>query len=744
MPRVLTADVWWQVAQLTSKRKQLELVRLSKDIYDVVIPTIYRNLDIGRSAIDFVHSLANNSRLPPLVHVLCFHNGAFVNDAEWAAALRAMKNLKFLYVNLAINFPLDILPDITFSLTTFGSRCSVFGSWATLIASQPTIGELKLNDDYYQKPPGPDVLPALHAVKGRPADLARFARQHALEDMWFFSGPPHGRRSLKRADLALFAQSPSRLVTVLLGAAQFLLLVRFAPSMMATLRHVVLDEDPDWSEFTRNPELAVVRGNLAEVARKINGSASHLQSMLLAFSQNVSDRHPAIRPLLRADGEFFLNSFNAITPTPHFKTFRVYASDGCTTWEKWGSTDQTTSYLPPPPDCGPLDLEADLQYLFGRSPLSSQMRLCLSPQEESPIIQDRPRQARCVYVYLKFSTSSYLKSVPERTRQMLPPPPPPLHSCLTARFGVYAARKRMEPLPRFSVRRRHLLLHLHQKEAHAQGAPDPGNLRPGENPCSSFFNFPLCAMFCSSKGPQRKKKKRCSLLPRPTPPVLVPPQEPRRPRHHSVPTPQESAKRAAADLNPEAEASWQEAFSILPNIVLQWAAGTLPTGDESDNAEDPEIPDLPHLMHPNLAEHPDLPDILLTPAEVAECRQTFQTDGEAAETYRLAPRRPRRRLEDLLTPAQREDRHQCIRAQMDQVRALRRQQVREREEAWELEREARLPGLRRVIVDAMRPWERQDFLRVELEQERREEDQPSRETASRRPFDNLNTITYVE
>ncbi|KAJ7753225.1 hypothetical protein B0H16DRAFT_1723256 [Mycena metata] len=602
MPPVLSADVWWRVAHFTSNREHLDLARLSKGIYDLVIPMIYGHLDIGPKAFQFVHSLAFNPRLPPLVRELCFHQGSFVNDVEWAAVLVAMKNLKFLYVTRGIDFPLNVLPRITFSLTTFGSRGSVIGSWAMLVASQPTIVELKLNDDYYDSPPGPGVLPALHAVKGRPADLARFARHHALEDMWFFSGPPHERRSLKEGDIAIFAKSPSRLITVRLTARQFILLVHWAPAMMATLQHIVLDECPEWSEFTRNSSLAVVRGDLARVAQKINQCAPLLKSMLLVFSQNVSDRHPAIRPLLRTDGGFFLNSFNAITPVPHFKTFRVYASDGCITWENWGSADQITSYLPPPPDHGPLELEPELQSLL------------IAPAS--------------------------------------------------------------------------------------------------------------CPMFCSSKGPQRKKKKRRSLLPRPTPPVHIPLEQPRRLRRNSVPTPQESAKRAEADLNPEAEASWQDAFSVLPDIVLQWAAGTLPTGDESSDAENSEIADLP-------------PDILMTPAEVAEQRQqntqrrrclrdaprAYQTDGEAAETsWRgVLPRRPRRRVEELLTAAQREDRYRRIRTEIDRVRELRRQQACEQEEAWELEREARLPGLRRVIVDAMRPWEREEFLRVELEQERQEE-----------------------
>ncbi|KAJ7705762.1 hypothetical protein B0H16DRAFT_1482172 [Mycena metata] len=675
MPPVLSADVWWRVAHFTSNREHLDLARLSKGIYDLVIPMIYGHLDIGPKAFQFVHSLAFNPRLPPLVRELCFHQGSFVNDVEWAAVLVAMKNLKFLYVTRGIDFPLNVLPRITFSLTTFGSRGSVIGSWAMLVASQPTIVELKLNDDYYDSPPGPGVLPALHAVKGRPADLARFARHHALEDMWFFSGPPHERRSLKEGDIAIFAKSPSRLITVRLTARQFILLVHWAPAMMATLQHIVLDECPEWSEFTRNPSLAVVRGDLARVAQKINQCAPLLKSMLLAFSQNVSDRHPAIRPLLRTDGGFFLNSFNAITPVPHFKTFRVYASNGCITWENWGSADQITSYLPPPPDHGPLELEPELHVPPERYPSERSDR---RPIASVPISQ--------VLNIKKFEEQH--KSSPLQSGGM--------HD---TSVRVYAVCKRAVPLPRSKIV-------SSEDFCCIKGSTRPGSTGTG------------------SEGPQRKKKKRRSLLPRPTPPVHIPLEQPRRLRRNSVPTPQESAKRAEVDLNPEAEASWQDAFSVLPDIVLQWAAGTLPTGDESSDAENSEIADLP-------------PDILMTPAEVAEQRQqntqrrrrlrdaprAYQTDGEAAETsWRGAlPRRPRRRVEELLTAAQREDRYRRIRTEIDRVCELRRQQAREQEEAWELERKARLPGLRRVIVDAMRPWEREEFLRVELEQERQEE-----------------------
>ncbi|KAJ7772387.1 hypothetical protein B0H16DRAFT_1451464 [Mycena metata] len=738
MPRALTADVWWRVAHFAPERKHLDLVRLSKGIYDLIIPMIYGDIDIGRGA---------------------FPLRALSGEQSPSSAPRMSSIIIHLRLPLTsdFSFPLNILPRITFSLTTFGSHCSVVGSWAALIASQPTIVQLKLNSDYYLSPPGPAVLPALHAVQGRPADLARFARHHALEDLWFFIGPPHGRRSLKAADIAIFAKSPPRLVTVRLSARQFILLVNFAPAMMATLQHIVFDECPEWSEFTRTPSLVVVRGHLAQVAQQINQCAPLLRSMLLAFSQNVSHRHPAIRPLLRADGAFFLNSFNAITPVPHFKTLRVYASDGCTTWENWGSSDQTTSYLPPPPDHGPLELEPDLQSPVIENPTAQMYRYVLAPQGNNL----RPQYSVLCSSRAQPVANWYIEAI----------------FCF---IGI--KEKHEEPSHRTRTCQRsspHTMYHSEHAMYH----------------------------------PEKKKKRRRSLLPCPTPHPNIPLVQPRRLRHHSAPAPQESATRAQVDLNPEGEASWQEAFSVLPGIVLQWAAGTLPNGDESDDVEDPEIPDLPLLTQPHLADHPDLPDILLTPDEVAERnnqdvrrlqrqhqqRQTSEMAGEAVESYLHRPpvrvegsltlaqleqrrqqdadrierrregiqqqreereaygetvetswHRPRRRLEDSLTPAQlqqRRERFSSMRQSLALSRAVRRRETREREEAREREREAQLPGLRRVILDAMRPWEREDFLRVEQEQETQEEGQLHRDTAlglTRRPFDDLSGIAYVE
>ncbi|KAJ7019536.1 hypothetical protein C8F04DRAFT_1276136 [Mycena alexandri] len=717
MPPGLTPDICWQIAKFTPDAALLDLLLLSKRVYPLILPLIYNYVDVGVHASDFVNSLANNKDLPPLVRGLEFaeaysdSTAPLVDATQWALVLPAMKNLKLLYITRGIDFSLDVLPRITFNLTTFGSRFAVIGAWATFVASQPSLDELKLNCDYYGDPPTLNQLPVLRAVKGRPADLARFARIHYLYDMWFYSGPPHGRHGIKAADLALFAVSPSRLWTIRLTASQFLLLMKHAPNMISTLRHIIFDEEVDWTEFTRE-SLAVVRGPLATIAKTLNKYTPFLVSLLLAFSQNVTKRNPFYRPLLHADGEFFLNSFKAICPTPHFNTFRVYAADGTTTWKDWGSTKEEVSYLPPPPERGPIELERAYQSLF--------------------VSWDRPPEARCVYLKINNFKSS---------TTLIPPSTAPERTQGCALIRVSTPRGIMQS----TVAKTGDVCFMCIRDEH-------------ENRMQYYLRLFLEHPQRTMHHHPQKKKKRHSLLPRPKLPPPIPPEEPRRLKRRSVPTPQElESARQAEHLSAEGEACWQAAFAVLPDIVHQWAAGTLPTGDDSDDAEDPEIHGLPHITSLS----PDLPDILFTSEAErtryeanhealwrqqedrrehrgehaagraceasAERRQRLMVDGEAPVTRSL-------RYADRWTAERRAFHATWVRAELNGQRE-RRRQARE----WEREREALLPGLRQTIVDGMRPWERQEFLRVELEQEERQFPAGRRH----RLFDDLDTVDYV-
>ncbi|KAJ7768989.1 hypothetical protein B0H16DRAFT_1716187 [Mycena metata] len=153
----LPADVYLEIVELSKKREHLVLARLSKRLNRLLTPVIYRLNYVKSNAMKFVHSLANNPDLPPLVLKLIFDKSpdTNVNLAEWAAVLPAMVNLHYIGIVPTIPLPRHVLPLITFRLWGFGASCDVVGTWAELIASQPELEELRLDSDFFVAPSAP-------------------------------------------------------------------------------------------------------------------------------------------------------------------------------------------------------------------------------------------------------------------------------------------------------------------------------------------------------------------------------------------------------------------------------------------------------------------------------------------------------------------------------------------------------------------------------------------------------------
>ncbi|KAJ7702499.1 hypothetical protein B0H16DRAFT_1748281 [Mycena metata] len=325
----LPADVLLDIAELSMKREHLKLARVSKAFNRIYNPVIYRLNYVGSNAKNFVHSLANNPRLPRLVLKLIFDESpdTLVDVEEWSAVLPAMVNLHYIGIVPTIPLPRRVLPFLTFRLWGFGSTGDVVGPWAELVASQSELEELRLEADFFGVFPGPTQLPRLRLIQGRPADIARCA-QHPVEQIWFYRGPPFGRRSLKAADLALLARSPARLLNIRICARYFTRLLDAAPQMLTTLRHILLDEELDWSNFTINAH-APVGNSIQNLATALTRARfPRLESVLLICSRSTADRGSR-RRLSRADGAYFLDAFKTHLPAPHFGSLWLFAFDGC-------------------------------------------------------------------------------------------------------------------------------------------------------------------------------------------------------------------------------------------------------------------------------------------------------------------------------------------------------------------------------------------------------------------------------
>ncbi|KAJ7089386.1 hypothetical protein C8R44DRAFT_751401 [Mycena epipterygia] len=272
----LDDDIIWEIAFLSSASTRTDLLLLSFGLYTILRPLLYRNIVVGDPAGQIIRSLAHDASLLPLVQSLVFRDSkyTYIDEREWALVLPAMVNLRALVVTYHVPLDRAILPSITFCLCLFISTCTVFGAWADLLCQQPDLEEIRFYVDFFGPVPSADELPHLRSVMGCPEDLGRFVRQHSLQDVWFYLGPPWARRTLRTLDLTCFARSSLRLLTLRITAKQLLMLMDQAPAVVYTMLHLVLDEDLSWCRL--GPESLIIH-----VARRLAPDMPALRSLTL-------------------------------------------------------------------------------------------------------------------------------------------------------------------------------------------------------------------------------------------------------------------------------------------------------------------------------------------------------------------------------------------------------------------------------------------------------------------------------
>ncbi|KAJ6533019.1 hypothetical protein B0H19DRAFT_1187171 [Mycena capillaripes] len=356
----LSPETIWCIAMFSDTDIRLNFLLMSSVVYAHLRPILYRYIVVGIQSKQLIPSLANNPDLPPLSLVF-EHSAARVDPAQWMSIIPALTNLRFLIISPCIPLSREVVLRITFRLQIFGSLSSISGAWLELIALQPELDELLLDADFLGETLGPEKLPVLRCMKGRPADLAKFACHHRFADLWFFTGPPSTRRLLQQADLDLFAQSPTHLCTLRIWASQFLLLFDAAPTVMTTLEHLVLDEENSWSDFTVNPLSKLPDSPLAQVVTRLS-TCPHIKTILLVCSRSRDPCFSSRRLLERSDSAFFSTGMSALCVAPRLRTFHFYGKDGFVTWENWGLPNGFISYMAL--GRSPVDLNYYYAYLF--------------------------------------------------------------------------------------------------------------------------------------------------------------------------------------------------------------------------------------------------------------------------------------------------------------------------------------------------------------------------------------------
>ncbi|KAJ7363876.1 hypothetical protein DFH08DRAFT_798339 [Mycena albidolilacea] len=190
-------------------------------------------------------------------------------------------------------------------LTCFQAACAIGGAWKDFVASQPGLSELYLDGEFCGAVPESMMLPNLQSLKARPTDIARFVETHALCDAWFFTGAPLGTETLSAVELTVFDNAEYCLTSLRISAPDFVLLSAAALEFLEVLRHLVLDKDLTWADFTLELGAHCVAGStFGRVATVLDGQFIHLKSVLLVCARSTQGRSQRW-PLLVSDAKCF-------------------------------------------------------------------------------------------------------------------------------------------------------------------------------------------------------------------------------------------------------------------------------------------------------------------------------------------------------------------------------------------------------------------------------------------------------
>ncbi|KAJ6486560.1 hypothetical protein C8R47DRAFT_1278228 [Mycena vitilis] len=702
----LPTDVWLEIAKLCPLSTRLEIVQVNSTLWFHVVGLVYRNVFVGARAMKFVHTLATNSKLPGLVKVLEFEESAetAVDPGEWALVLPAMKRLGWLMVCSTVPCPPNIVPSITFRLWAFGSYSSIIGSWIDLIASQSGLRELLFWSEYYGPTPGADKLPLLRSIRGRPADVARFAHAHPLLDIWFFVPPFGPGQSLKRADLDRFASSDTRLVTVRMRPSQFMTLFRAAPRVLTSLSHIVLEEELAWSDFTDGSVLASLFATLDD-------RFPSLRSVCLAFYSFAFNCTRTRRLLNRADGAYFARLLVPLHRAPLLNALRIFAADGCASYDNWGTPNEVVSYedrkVGPEEltDIGPVAFEVEYTFILTSILETESGTKCTGANIPRGIIlyQTAPMSR------LHMASPNFVAGRAEA------PETSAVCSRCTQSNPTYQCQNCRDILCRACIIRTdaHLLHQLQRVFAWQLGqrlrlmhGPDASCptciLQPGFRVFSVSGMVEIDVEFCGcDQAPSRSLQllaARLIPLQRGSPtsaaelgliallqggrylaprPAVKAPEPPKIRNRRSVPCPQEIAKENKTYFNPVAEAQWQSWMAELPAIVREWAESSKnKESSDDDGSVDESVAALE-------ADRSDTLDAALQRRIAIDPRYQLHADGQ--------------QMEDISRREMERDREEALRRRRWAGEEMRRRVRAEREEranSWESAVAAAVGGMR--------------------------------------------------
>ncbi|KAK7028439.1 hypothetical protein R3P38DRAFT_2704249 [Favolaschia claudopus] len=362
--------IYLEIGLCVRLHELLVLLRVCSELNVLLRHYLYRHIGCERSAGRLIDSLAKNSSLPPMVRSLTFEKPGRVCMEQWESIWPQLRNLDYLTICGNLPLPRRLQRLSTCRLTYFAAKCTVIRSWVDFIATQPDIDEMRFDREFLGPVPKPELLPKLCALKARPNDWVKFAEVYSLYHIWSYTGEGLAHDNLTFASLHRLSRSPSRLSTLRISCHDFLAIVGYAPRLLNRLRHLVLDEDLTWTEFTlsENPT-GLEDSTWARVAASLT-DFTYLQGIFLVCGQTALGRANR-RRLRRSDGSAFSKILDSNCKAPSLKAFRFYTCDGYAIVTGMGTAERKSVFLDFPTDpwmfiCPERYVgEEEYAYLFG-------------------------------------------------------------------------------------------------------------------------------------------------------------------------------------------------------------------------------------------------------------------------------------------------------------------------------------------------------------------------------------------
>ncbi|KAJ7260167.1 hypothetical protein C8J57DRAFT_1514875 [Mycena rebaudengoi] len=327
----LPSDIYLEISHHTDRPTLAAFNRASVATHAATHATLYRHIEVLKTAPLLVRTLGNDSTLSAMVHSLRFtptmRACEYIEGPEWNQALIAMTNLKHLTVQQYVNMQLEVIGHIHFQLNSFTAGGALSKAWFTFFRAQRGVKSLTIFGwPILLVGPVPTTFTHLEHLSASPYQIAVFLAIYPLKSVRFII-PSVSPIPIPSRTLARLAPLAPTIVKLHMLCDQFRVANEAGPWLLA-LEELTLDEGNDhW-----NYRLAEVQFVALEL--RIN-NVPRLSSLRLVSRDSIySGRRFLVAAAIRERCDLTT-----------LLSFTLCSTQGCTKWCAWGTAGETSRIM---------------------------------------------------------------------------------------------------------------------------------------------------------------------------------------------------------------------------------------------------------------------------------------------------------------------------------------------------------------------------------------------------------------